>query len=337
MTKYITNPLNAYVLIKRTSAELQLIAKYLPTALKTKLEKLWLYTEDMVGATEGLFRLQVTYRIQSSDFANGIIMGQKVRASFSAHDLFTIGKQALNLLKDWTHPKNEDYFAIEYLQMALNKIKNGEDPDDEVDKEEITLTLASVYDRTGQYDRAAETVDFLVKSNPAFKKLKDKFLASHKQFGNSRAYVLDPYNEDFSRTKEFSWETDEIYTNQACRGDRVLSIKEQSQLRCRYVSNSVFSKIGPFRMEELYLEPLIYLYYDVMFDDEIETIKEISSAKLERGTNYLSGHPKGFSTRRITKTAFNDDSEHEVFRKLGRRVTVRFVPLYVCFLILKTG
>jgi prolyl 4-hydroxylase len=324
VTKYITNPLNAYVLIKRTSSELQLVAKYLPSDLKAKFEKLWLYNEDMVGATEGLFRLQVTYRINSSDFANGIIMGQKVRAPFSPHDLFTIGKQALNLLEDWSYPKSEDFFAIEYMQMALNKIRNGLDPNNEVDKEEIAMTLASVYNKTGQFDKAAATVDFLVEFDPGFQELRNEYLALQREYESSKVYVSNPYDENFPRKKQFSWKTDGIYTNQACRGERSLTIKEQSQLRCRYISNSMFSKIGPFRAEELYLEPLIYLFYDVVFDDEIEVIKQFSNAKLQRGTNYNSGHSKGYSIRRITKTAFNEDHEHEVFKNLGRRVNVSF-------------
>lgn len=322
VTKYITNPLNAYVLIKRTSSELQHIAKYISSDMRTKLEKLWLYTEDIIGATEGLFRLQVTYKINSSDFANGIIMGQQVRPPLSAHDLFTIGRQALDLKINWIDSKNEDYFAIEYLQMAFDKIRNGEDPDSEVNREEITLSLASVYKKTGQFDKAAATVEFLLESGSKFQNLLDEYLALQKEFGDSKIFVLDPYNEDFERVKYYVWRTEQIYTNQACRGDRVVNNEIKSKLRCRYVSHSAFSKIGPFKLEELHLEPLVYLYYDVMFDSEIEIIKKISSLKLERGTNFHSSHPKGYSEGRITKTAFNEDHEHEVFRTLDRRVTV---------------
>lgn len=312
------------MLIKRTSAELKLIAKYLSTELKTKFEKLWLYEDDMIGATEGLFRLQVTYRINSSDFASGIIMGRQVRNPLSAHDIFTIGNQALNLTVDFAHPREENFHAIEYLQIALDKIKNGDDPDQEVNLEEIALTLASVYNKTGQYEKAAATVDFLLKTDPALQTLKNEYLALHEEFGHSKVYVRDPYDETITRTGEFSWETDNIYMHQTCRGERVPSLEVQSKLRCRYISKSAFSKIGPFRVEELYNEPLVYLYYNVLFDSEIEAVKEIAGSRLRRGTNFGNGGSTIYSDKRITKTTFLKETEHEALRRIGRRTNVSF-------------
>jgi hypothetical protein len=75
-------------------------------------------------------------------------------------------------------------------------------------------------------------------------------------------------------------------------------------------------------MEELYKEPLVYLFHDVMSDFEVEVIKNVSSVKLERGKNYLKGTKEGYTNRRITKTAFAQDDEHEVLKRLGRRVSV---------------
>ena len=325
VTKYITNPLNAYILIKRTSAELKLLEKYLTPGLKEEFQKLWQYKEDIVGATEGLFRLQVTYRISSLDFSNGVVMGKKVRKPLSAHDLFTIGTQALDLLVEWQYPRSEDFFAIEYLQMALNKIANGEDPDEEVDRELLVLTLSEVYGRTGQYKNAADVAEFLSKKDKKFEDLKTKYMDMLDTFGLSKVYVENPYNEEINPIKRFNWKTDDIYTNQACRGERVLSIQEQSKLRCRYISNSPFSKIAPFRVEELYQNPLVHLYYNVIFDNEIEVVKNISGAKLQRGRNYLGGDKEGYTNRRITKTAFCWDNEDNVFEKLAKRVTVRIL------------
>jgi prolyl 4-hydroxylase len=322
VTKYITNPLNAFILIKRTSAELELLRDFIPADLKSEFEELWEYKDDIIGAIEGLFRLQVTYRISSRDFADGIIMGKQVREPLSAHDLFVIGYQALHLKVEWVYPRNEDYFAIEYLQMSLDKVLKGDDPYGEVDRDFLVSTLAEVYKKVGNYQKCLMTLKFILHRDEIVNDLRRECSSFYDVYGQSKLYIEDPYDEEIHPIGTFNWKTDETYTNQACRGDRTLSIAEQSKLRCRYFSHSPFSKLARFRMEELYKEPLVYLFHDVMSDFEVEVIKNVSSVKLERGKNYLKGTKEGYTNRRITKTAFAQDDEHEVLKRLGRRVSV---------------
>lgn len=66
-----------------------------------------------------------------------------------------------------------------------------------------------------------------------------------------------------------------------CRGDSMQDPKLLSQLKCRYVSNnSPFLKIAPFKLEEANLKPYIVVYHDVMYDREIEKIREKSKSKV---------------------------------------------------------
>jgi prolyl 4-hydroxylase len=322
VTKYITNPLNAFILIKRTSAELELIRKYIPESLKPKFEELWDNKEDIVGAIEGLFRLQVTYRISSRDFADGIIMGKQVREPLSAHDLFLIGYQALHLKAEWVHPRNEDYFAIEYLRMSLDKILKGDDPFGEVNRDFLVSTLAEVYKKVGDYLNCTKTLNLVLHRDEHVNELAHTCASLFDLYGQSKKFIEDPYDEEIRHVGKFNWRTDETYTNQACRGDRTLSIAEQSKLRCRYFSHSPYSQLARFRIEELYKEPLVYRFLNVVSDFEIEVIKNVSSVKLHRGKNFLSGKATGYTNRRITKTAFAHDDEHEVLKRLGKRVAV---------------
>lgn len=70
--------------------------------------------------------------------------------------------------------------------------------------------------------------------------------------------------------------------SQACSNKLKRSDKELSKLRCRLTSNSAFSKLAPFKVEEANLDPYIVVYHDVISDDEIEVFKKYSKSSLVR-------------------------------------------------------
>lgn len=66
-----------------------------------------------------------------------------------------------------------------------------------------------------------------------------------------------------------------------CRGEITMPMSLQKELRCRYVDRGIpFLKIAPFKEEEAYLEPRIVIYHDVIYDDEIETIKRMAQPRV---------------------------------------------------------
>ncbi|XP_008483012.1 prolyl 4-hydroxylase subunit alpha-1-like, partial [Diaphorina citri] len=70
----------------------------------------------------------------------------------------------------------------------------------------------------------------------------------------------------------------------ACQGN--LSVPEdiKSNLKCFYESyNNTFLKIGPLKVEELYLDPRVVKIHDAIYDSEINRIIELSKGKVERG------------------------------------------------------
>ncbi len=67
----------------------------------------------------------------------------------------------------------------------------------------------------------------------------------------------------------------------ACRGELSPTEEVKAKLKCRYVTNNVpFLKIAPLKLEEAYLDPYIVVYHDVMYDNEIETIKKLAKPKV---------------------------------------------------------
>lgn len=66
-----------------------------------------------------------------------------------------------------------------------------------------------------------------------------------------------------------------------CRGENVRDAKLLSQLKCRYVTNkSPFLKIAPLKLEEASLKPYIVIYHDVIYDREIELIKQMAKPRV---------------------------------------------------------
>lgn len=70
---------------------------------------------------------------------------------------------------------------------------------------------------------------------------------------------------------------------QLCRNEIGPDPKVLAQLKCRYVTNkSAFLKIAPFKLEEASLEPRIVVYHDVIYDKEIELVKQMAKPRVSK-------------------------------------------------------
>ncbi|XP_033216387.1 prolyl 4-hydroxylase subunit alpha-2-like [Belonocnema kinseyi] len=107
-----------------------------------------------------------------------------------------------------------------------------------------------------------------------------------------------------------------------CSEEVLLPVYIQKKLKCRYVEHSIpFLKIAPFKEEEVYLEPRIVVYHDVIHEDEIEAFKRLAKPKLKSAKvrNFATGK-KEPSTGRIAKNAYLENDENEHIQLLRRRV-----------------
>lgn len=67
-----------------------------------------------------------------------------------------------------------------------------------------------------------------------------------------------------------------------CRGEIGPDADVLAQLKCRYVANRPFLKIAPLKLEEANLSPYIVVYHDVMYDNEIELIKQMAKPRVSK-------------------------------------------------------
>lgn len=63
-----------------------------------------------------------------------------------------------------------------------------------------------------------------------------------------------------------------------CQGIEMRAPNETSKLFCRYVFDySPFLRIAPLKLEVINMKPYIAIYHDVIYDSEIEILKELAS------------------------------------------------------------
>lgn len=76
-------------------------------------------------------------------------------------------------------------------------------------------------------------------------------------------------------TKDYNWDQVARY-EELCRNEVQQTPMQLAPLRCRYVFNvSPYNIINPLKVEEVHLDPDIFVYYDVIYDREIETMKTL--------------------------------------------------------------
>lgn len=308
-------------MIKRSTSEVKLIERRFPEQSKEFLENTKSFQpeyEDLKGAVEGLLRLQIIYQLKTEDFANGIIDGKKTRADLTPHDLFVIGHEAYKL-------ENKDFFVREYLELAADKINVGLDVDNEVNGNFLMLILCDSFNRTGDYETALVYAEALITNNPgveSYEGLKKSLLEDQQKYGMMRLVDVNPFKDTYKKDGSWGKHKEDILYGQVCRGDVAKSPEEISVLKCRYVANSDFSRLAPFKLEEMNLDPYLVLFIDVLADSEIEYLKETSKPKIVRASTIEKNFEKRISDSRIAQFAWHHDAEHQIIRRISKRIEV---------------
>merc|ERR1719400_2808384 len=100
---------------------------------------------------------------------------------------------------------------------------------------------------------------------------------------------------------------------QLCRGEETLTDLDRSKMTCRYFYGvHPFMKIAPVKEEEVFLEPRLVLYHDVITDNELDVVKKLATPRFKRATvqNYKTGELET-ANYRISKTAWLKEEEHK--------------------------
>uniref|UniRef100_A0A1I8NZV9 procollagen-proline 4-dioxygenase n=1 Tax=Stomoxys calcitrans TaxID=35570 RepID=A0A1I8NZV9_STOCA len=281
---------------------------------------------DMRGAARGISRLQYIYKLNSTDFSNGYILGQKYSSGMTAYNCYILGKSLY---------ESQDYTAAgEWLFEAFNKIEQSEESnqtkqkDSQIQNDEPTKViqnfphvsevkileyLSLTLFKAGKVQLSLLMNTLLLRNEPT----------NQKGLQNQKLFEQDLSRDRFRRKVPSKSKTSTITQlyEQVCRGELQQSPEEKRNLHCSYTNkNLAFYLLGPLKMELLSADPFVALYYDVIYNSENEKIIATAKKSLKRS---LIGDEDESTTDeiRISKNAWLDFNEHpEFLAKISKRL-----------------
>uniref|UniRef100_A0A1A9VVH0 procollagen-proline 4-dioxygenase n=1 Tax=Glossina austeni TaxID=7395 RepID=A0A1A9VVH0_GLOAU len=228
--------------------------------------------EDFDESAIALVRLQQTYQLTVPEIAAGKLNGIKYGYDMSWTDCLVLGRQLFHM-----QAYNQTKF---WLQESVKRLQQ------EPDRLELFPS-----------DFLQEPTEYLIRLGDADTALQlYKIIAKHKEDGRGSFKIKEMIQSseilpNAANDNENIWETPyhktaefNIY-QKICRGEVTQTAREQRDLRCFYAyENNGFSRLAPFKVEDLNLDPEVKLFHNILSDETIETIKKLASPHLVRST-----------------------------------------------------
>uniref|UniRef100_A0A1I8PH27 procollagen-proline 4-dioxygenase n=1 Tax=Stomoxys calcitrans TaxID=35570 RepID=A0A1I8PH27_STOCA len=305
---YLTNPVNAYKLIKRLHNDWQKHEEHFEKAKdhlpqwKTKSNFLELPNDkDFEESALALVRLQKTYNLDVSHVASGILNGVKYGTDMSWSDCLLLGQQLINV-KAYNQTKAWIEESMRRYNVETSKAINDYSLD-------FMEKLGENLMKTGNTEEAMSIFRSLVLKDP-------KRLSTVSKLYDNTYILPEQYEEerDYHKTEEFK-----LY-EKVCREEITRSPAELRHLRCRHYRgvDNAFS-LSPFKIEEINEDPYVMLVHDIISSQQAEKIKELGAPRLERSlVRNTGGEGSLLRNYRISKQAWVEYSAHPYTEKLIR-------------------
>lgn len=248
--------------------------------------------EDLNGAAVALMRLQDTYNLETSSVARGELNGIQYSTQMTAGDCFEMGRQSYI---------NADYYhTVLWMREAMDRL-NSEANQTETTRADILEYLAFSTYKQGNTILALTMTNELLELRPDheraignkvfYEKELSTVPADEKKTDNKLrgdTGTKDVVEEEVVPIRTKSTRSPSVYDTperrlyeMLCRGEIGQSPLKLAPLRCRYVTNrSAFLRIAPMKVEEAHKNPDIYIYHEVMYDNEIELIQRLAKPRV---------------------------------------------------------
>ncbi|XP_050294384.1 prolyl 4-hydroxylase subunit alpha-1 isoform X2 [Anthonomus grandis grandis] len=319
---YLSNPINAYTLVKRLTADWTQVEALIGTNINQEaLLNISYYKEnmkfptdeDLNGAAVALTRLQDTYQLDTSSLARGELNGVKYSSELTAADCFELGRQSYNV--------GDFYHTRLWMQEAEARLKR--EANETVDHSEVLEYLAFSIYKQGDVALALDLTNKLLDIIPDHGRALGNRVYYEDQLKTSEDTKTDrKKGDDESQTVETAGVNYRRDLYEAlCRGDETLPVEVQAKLKCRYITRgNPFLLMAPFKVEEAHLDPDIFIFHDVISDNEIQTIKAMATPRFQRATvqNSQTGALE-VAGYRISKSAWLKEEEHKHIADVSRR------------------
>lgn len=317
---FVANPVNSFLLIKKLSTDLQsfvdIINSYeqLKDLVNQIKEKFYLPTNaDYRGAIMALHRLEDVYSLEPSDFRTGSLSTSFPSRNLNALECFEIGKAA--------YEEQDYYHTVKWMTEAL-KLHELEGANPTANIVDILDYLSFSTAHQGNAFHALDLTKKILLHDPSHKRassnleyyekyIKDLQRKSHGDLGSASSVVIDPFEIKNPRPPSVLGYERDIYES-LCRSEEFVfnDPKITKLLKCRYLNDKPMLYIAPVKEEQVFYDPAIWIYHDVITESQIQLMKRLATPKLKRAIvrSPITGQ---FETAdyRISKSAWLNDNE----------------------------
>ncbi|KAJ1355034.1 Prolyl 4-hydroxylase subunit alpha-1 [Parelaphostrongylus tenuis] len=322
--KDISNPINAFLLIKRKIFDWKRIEqKMMLNNAESFIERMsnvnygirYPTEEDLTGAAIGLLRLQDTYRLDTGDLANGRIYSDQGNYTFDAGDCFEIARAAYN--------EGDYYHTILWMEEAKKRLEEESEPT--ADMRQVLEYLSYSMYKQGNLKHALKLIEQLYELDPNHPRAKgnikwyeDLLAQEGVKKSDMRRAIGRPTN---LRPASVLGNKERTIYEALCRNEVPVSEKDISKLYCYYKRDRPYLVYAPIKVEIKRFKPLALLFKNVISDEEIEMIQELAKPRLARATVHDAASGKLVTaTYRISKSAWLKGWEHEVVERINQRI-----------------
>ncbi|XP_013181599.1 PREDICTED: prolyl 4-hydroxylase subunit alpha-2-like [Papilio xuthus] len=322
-SEYLENPVNAYTLIKRLTSDIDYLTLNIQNITKDDTINLrhedlvYPTIEDLIGSALALSRLQSTYALNVTKLAEKRLNNESFGIPMTVNDCFKLG-QTLYQHKKFKH-------SLEWFIEALRKYKRENETYGVSEIDILNYISYALY-----YADNAKTVfkstkqilnidkEYAIKIEDSISALESIEMLEEIPITEDTSEEDDEGSEEYQRyfiKEQFVYEA-------LCRGEIDLPTEVTKRLKCSYLTDThPFLKLAPIKTEQLYIEPDVFVFYNVISDEEIEQLKILSKERLKRSevAGYSDFTNDTIAKYRISKTAWLYDVDSSVAARVSRR------------------
>ncbi|GAB6033169.1 hypothetical protein CHUAL_012775 [Chamberlinius hualienensis] len=308
----VSNPLAAYQIIRRIVLNKQQISNQINQIAKELTEQLdeltnsigYSYNDHLMEASEGLLRLQDTYRLHPMRMIEGKIRNINSTVRLTLSDCLILAEGSVNALR---------YdFQVQWLELAHRYCLTQTKPSQDV----CRYTTEHLYESAKlQHDETREWL--MTEKNPQQNEQGDSMIVLR-----NATTTVTPLKQ---RTNEIE---NGIYTGFdrekfLCHKGSLLKAKTAAKLHCYYLrrKRNVYITLQRFRVEQRSILPTILTIYNIINDKEIQLIKNLSIPKLNRSRVIAESEDKEVSKVRVSETGWLSEDEHPNLEVISRRIS----------------
>ncbi|VDI52743.1 prolyl 4-hydroxylase [Mytilus galloprovincialis] len=276
----------------------------------------WPQQSDLDATVDAIFRLWDVYEFDLRDFLRGKIFKYQTEPLTPLEVIYIANK---------AEDAKNSYNSIKFLEALLYEIEDGALPDSHVGTTQLVRMIASAYNRNNMPWKSVELLKERTKKEPENKRLQNdlKYFESRAKSIVENVTVLEKPNTNIimlmPSTRIF-YEEDMIRKYKALCRKNLKSQKALSKLFCFYKTTAI--PIFLVKAELANIKPYIYLFHDVISENEIDFLRNTSSEMLTRST-VLQDTQKGTmaeAENRISRTAWLSDIQYPKLEKITSRV-----------------